>query len=291
MTAARRTHHRSTPALHPGEAGFTFIEVLVAVGIALVVVAAAYAALSGGLSAYERTGAAAREVQVVRALLQRLTRELQAAYFDPKATDLIFEGEEPVEGSLGPASRLTFVTAAGPGPLTEVEYFLQEPEAQPYEAAATPPPGGLYRRATPLVERSAATEAVSVEVGSPEPGVSEQGAALLAPEVVGFEVAYYDPRAGAASGTLGLRGGLTGRDLWEDSWDASTKGYLPRAVRVTLYLGAWPEGGGWTAGAPPSAPSREGERSAEPRKVTFVVTLPTAEASAATEAGPSEGEE
>ena len=254
-------------------AGFTLVEVLVGMGIALVVVAAAYAALAGGIAVYERAGAVTQEVQVVRALAERLTRELQAAYFDPQASDLVFEGEQPDESLLHPASRLTFVTVAGPGPLTEVEYFLQEFEPQPYDATATARPGGLYRRASPLLERSSPGAQGAVEVAAPESAASEEGeAVLLAPEVVGFEVAYYDPQAAAASGALGLRGSLTGAEPWEDSWDASTKGYLPRAVRVTLYLGAWPEGG---------------QAEEEGRRVTFVVTLPLAEEAAAPQEGSS----
>ncbi len=243
------------------------MEVLLAAGISAGVVVAAYAALTGGLAVYERAGAVTLEVQVMRALTDRLTEELQAAYFNAQSADLVFVGEEDVES--GGSSRLTFVTAAGPGPLTEVEYFLKEPEPDADE------PGGLYRRARLLLDRQVA-EVRYQDVGTLE----EVEAVLLAPEVVNFEVACYDPEAGAASGGLGSI--VSGEEEWETSWDAVAKGYLPGAVRLILDLGTWPESG--TAVGLDSQPD-------DTRRVTLVVLLPMARGPSEAESGPRAGEE
>jgi len=239
----------------------------VAAGISSAVVLSAYAALTGGLAVYERAGAVSVEAQVVRGLTSRLTRELQAACFRAEATDLPFVGEEPDELAGERGSRLTFVTASssngsgGPGPLSEVEYYLVEPDPAEDE------PGGLYRRATPLLDRQVA-DVVYEGIDSGQ----EEDARLLAPEVVGFELAYYDPEAVATTGGLGLRASLTGEEEWETSWDAASKGYLPGAVRVTFYLGDWPESEATT--------NRESEGKGT-RRVVLVVPLPLAQGSSA----------
>jgi len=93
----RAGHRRTRPA---AQSGFTLIELLVAIGIATVVVLAAYTALTSGLTVYNRVGSASEEVQVVRALVDRLTRELQATYFNSQAPDSVFLGEE-AEGTMG----------------------------------------------------------------------------------------------------------------------------------------------------------------------------------------------
>ena len=241
------------------------MEVLVAAGISAGVVLAAYAALTGGLAVYERAGAVSLEVQVVRALTDRLTQELEAAYFDPQSADLVFVGEEPGSAEAGSGSRLTFVTAAGAGPLTEVEYSLKEPDLEADER------GGLYRRARLLLDRQVA------EVRYEGIGTSEEAeAVLLAPEVVGFEVACYDPEAGAGSGGLGST--VSGEEKWETSWDAVAKGYLPGAVRLTLELGTWPEEG---ADRLVVADGRD-----QTRRVSLVVLLPLARGSSESETGP-----
>lgn len=331
MTAGRgKKHARTRPAV---QAGFTLVELLVAVSIATVVVLAAYAALTGGLRVYERATSVSQQAQVVRALVERMTRELQATYFNPQAPDAKFVGEEP-EGTMGatgsttgPAStsasrpgtsslssrapgtgtmggstmgnrtpgastggttstgagtagttsanastaaaRLTFVAAAGLSPLTEVEYFIEEPDPQ------TGTPGGLYRQERFLLDRQQAAGGSVVETDSGE----EAAAVLVAPEVVGFEVAYYDAQA-LTSGGLGLQGSLTAEDAWETSWDAAAKGYLPQAVRITLNLGSWSQ---------PAASSAEAASAGvtTTERVTFVVALPLAEAQASQAAGSS----
>jgi hypothetical protein len=156
------------------------------------------------------------------------------------------------------AARLTFVTASGLSPLTEVEYFVQEPDPR----AGTP--GGLYRRERFLLDRQQAVEGSVAQTGSAE----ESEAVLLAPEVTGFEVEYYDPQS-QISGSLGLQGSLTGDEGWETSWDAAAKGYLPQAVRITLTLGSWPA---------PTVSSGQAESTGATavRRVSFVVSLPLA---------------
>ena len=93
---------------------------------------------------------------------------------------------------------------------------------------------------------------------------------LLAPEVVGFEVTYYDAEAALSTGSLGLRSTLTDEDEWETTWDAASKGYLPQATCVTLYVGDWPESG--------TAVNRE-SGNGDVRRVVLVVPLPLAQVS------------
>jgi len=246
-----------------GRAGFTLMEVLVATGISTAVVVAAYSALRGGVTTYERVNAVGVETQVVRSLAGRLTTELQAVYFDPEAADVVFEGEEPDESADEGASRLTFATTAGAGPLTEVEYYLVEPDAEEDE------PGGLYRRATLLLDRQ-----VSDVLYERTEDSEDADSALLAPEVVGFEVTYYDAEAALSTGSLGLGSTLSDEDEWETTWDAASKGYLPQATCVTLYIGDWPESG--------TAVNRESD-DGQARRVVLVVPLPLAEVSSETD--------
>jgi prepilin-type N-terminal cleavage/methylation domain-containing protein len=321
----RTGHARTQPA---AQSGFTLIELLVAASIATVVVLAAYTALTSGLTVYNRAGSASEEVQVVRALVDRLTRELQATYFNPQAPDAVFLGEEagvtmgtsgsggatsgtsggplgagsafttPGIGGVGGssvgnstpgarpattstaatgsaaalnnamastvASRLTFVTAAGLSPLAEVEYFVEEPDPQ----AGTV--GGLYRQEKFLLDRQVSDVYVA-DTGAVADAV------LVAPEVVGFEVEYYDGQS-LATGNLGLQESLTGEDAWQTSWDATAKGYLPEAVRVTFSLGSWPRSGVSAAGTGNTGVTAV-------RRVTFVVPLPLAQAQTSQQTG------
>jgi prepilin-type N-terminal cleavage/methylation domain-containing protein len=326
MKAARGKGHAGIAPV--AQSGFTLVELLVAVSIATVVVLAAYMALTSGLTIYNRAGAASAEVQVVRALVDRLTRELEATYFNPQAPDAVFVGEEaegttgtsgstgatssmsgatgatsaagsraPGASSLGHSSlsvgtaaasaagagtgatssaaastagaRLAFVTAAGLSPLTQVEYFLQEPDPESGTV------GGLYRQEKFLLDRQVG-EVYVADTGS------EGEAVLVAPEVVGFEVEYYDGQS-LMTGGLGLQESLTGEDAWQTSWDAAAKGYLPEAVRVTFSLGSWPpSAGAREAGA--AAGTGDGGLTAV-RRVTFVVLVPLAQAQTSQQSG------
>jgi prepilin-type N-terminal cleavage/methylation domain-containing protein len=244
------------------QGGFTLMELLVALGIATVVCAAAYAALDGALRVYVRSGDVMQRVQVTRAVAEKVSRELRGVVFRPQTAEFVFLGEAVEDTDTGLGARLEFVTAAGKPPMERVTYFLRDEDSE------TGRPAGLYRLSEGLLDLR--TDDVEYEEVP-----DDSQAVLVAPEVVGFEAEYYDTQSELATSSLGLRQSLTGEDAWETSWDGQTEGRLPGAVALTFRMG---KRGKASAGS-------QAEVVEDGRPLTLVVLLPT---SAATEA---EGEE
>ena len=185
-------------------AGFTLLELLVAVVIFLIFLGAVYGAYTAAGAAMTRTEAQADLYQSGRVLLGQLNRELSCAYQASTATVSALTGEDTEgDAAVVQADVLTVVTSghaldssSPAGDLCQVRYRMQDP--------ATAEPPGLYLEETRHPEL--------------EPADATPVGRLLSPRVVGFNCRYL----------------AAGAEDWAADWvDQAT---LPVAVRVELTL-------------------------------------------------------
>ena len=187
-------------------AGFTLVEVLVALGILGVIVAIVGTSLSGALSVQEAANRRAEMTHAGRTAIDRMSQELLSAFAlpaqggRPQAAGFLLEHRE-LEGAS--RDRLSFLTygrprVGGRGPSSDmalVEYELVVSDD---------------RRDWRLVRRQA--DRLDVEALAQAPGD------VVAERVVGFEVKVYDP----------------GKKEWVNEW--TDKARIPQAVWLTVRL-------------------------------------------------------
>ncbi len=200
--------------LRPGArrlAGFTLIEVIVAVGILGVIVAIVSATFSGALGAQSAADRRTETTHAARTALDRIAQDLGSAFpYAPQARGTIPIGLELSHQELEGASRdrLTFPTYGRPfGSAGEPSSDLALVE---YELIVSDD-----RRAWRLVRRQA--NRLEAEAIAQAPGD------VVAERVVGFEVKLFD-----------------GKD-WVATWTDKTK--LPRAVELTIRVAPEPQPG------------------------------------------------
>ncbi|NNJ25716.1 prepilin-type N-terminal cleavage/methylation domain-containing protein [Alienimonas chondri] len=235
--------------------GFTLIEVLLAMGLLVVVMAGVYA----GLETFRRVTTMGRdasaEQQIARAIRSRLLTDLRSVRF---AEPLAVEDETPaddsasadgssLDSSTSSVSSTVADTDEGTGELLPVPLVGLIGDAETLTLYTTLPPrdgasaparesdlrtvtwflagqGGAV--STAVAERDGAGLARSEADTSAVVSAEETNdlnslilaAETLAPEVTGMAVRYFD-----------------GVD-WVDSWDSTFSGSLPRAVEVSLEI-------------------------------------------------------
>jgi prepilin-type N-terminal cleavage/methylation domain-containing protein len=192
-----------------GQEAFTLLELLVALGLGVVVIGAAYAALSASIDSSHRLDGYVEGTTTLSSVASTMKRQLTNAYFESTSTlSPVFTvtpsdqsaaasqaGQPPSDTiSFSYAWSGTMVDAETQFPYYTVTYFIAD--------ATTDSPGGLTREITPLWQRDV-TDTPQDE--------------LIAPEVRGMGVLCYD-------GTQ-----------WTNQWDAASSG-LPCVVRVDLYV-------------------------------------------------------
>jgi prepilin-type N-terminal cleavage/methylation domain-containing protein len=202
------------PESPPGNAGFTLIEILLAVVISAVIATAIFGTLAAGRDVSRRGALQAELDQIARQSLERLAADLRLAVLPSEIYDSGFTGEQDGEDA-DARDRLDFVTASGlPDPyrmgpvetedadrprridLARVLYFIDDDE--------TTPERGLVRAEqiylnTPTVQQDEDLERIEI-----------------APEAVALRLRY----------CLG--------ETWFDTWDSRQANALPQAVEVTL---------------------------------------------------------
>lgn len=185
-----------------GSAGFTLLEILVAVSIVVIVLGSVYGVFSGVSRARDRVetfGAAGHQARVV---FDRIGRELRSAYPGTGANGA-FTATREASGNL---PVLSFATSAGT-------------------------PAGGARGGIRLVRYALAP------VAEGEGSVYE----LLRSEVPAFlGTAETEQASRMLAGVSALRWRFYADGAWQDEWPASP-GRLPRAVELTLTLQAGKE--------------------------------------------------
>lgn len=234
------------------QAGFTLLEVLVALALSTVLMVAVYAALD----LYWQYSIAGRDevarMQVARALFNRIELDLRCVLYraeaaatstaaaDTESTDITIQVSDPTEsamasdsGLFGDAGTLMFHISqpsrtldyapfgSQPGSRTSdlqtVSWFVARKGAGGLQGAVAEREEGLTRSAGDRLSTEMADDSgnMSLLVGQ---------AKVLAPEVSGVQFEYFD---GAA---------------WQSTWDSTQSAGLPRAVRVILQFSASPDG-------------------------------------------------
>ncbi|MFV0478058.1 MAG: type II secretion system minor pseudopilin GspJ [Parahaliea sp.] len=201
-------------------AGFTLIEVLIAMALSVLIAAAAYVSLSSVFSAVEGTRAVAERTWEVNRALMFLSRDLQH-FVNRPVRDEFGELEPALQG--GPAARflLSFTRGGWHNPLghprsslQRVNYILEDEI--------------LWRESYPVLDRASDTEAQRVRLLG---GVSHMELAFL-----------------ASLEALADTGGKVALDTrnWHENWvldysDPSASLAPPLALQLTLELTDWGE--------------------------------------------------
>jgi len=197
------------------EEGFTLLEILIAIFIFTLIVSAIFTAYRGTFNIIENTESQENIYHMARVTLDRMTRDLEAAYFpestqnpetDQTAPDVgIFQGEKKEINDL-PCGELRFSSLAH---LTfSDEKALAEPAEIFYYAVATGTKKDLldlYRSDTSLTR------------GRPE---SVTGGLLLCKGLSSIDLMYYDAEGEA-------------HESW-DSVESGSKGKPPSRVSILL---------------------------------------------------------
>lgn len=197
------------------ERGFTLVELLAALTIFLVVMSASYALFEGGRTLAARGELAARRDQSARSALGALEEDLRTVFGRETPFDAGFIGRQAGTPEK-PLDTLEFVSFSGrPGlitktpdptkPAPEKEIDVSRAAYSIDEDPATEV-AGLVRQRTRLL-----TEVVTVK--DPLEGLEE-----VAADVVGLRFRYYD-----------------GSD-WQDTWDSTQSGTLPKMVEATIHV-------------------------------------------------------
>ncbi len=200
------------------DAGFTLVEILAALSIFLVVLAASYALFESGRGLAQHGEHEARRHQAARAAISALERDLRHVLRPGATYDSGFIGKSGGTAEL-PADTLDLVGASGAPrsvtPASTSPTATPEPvEIDLVRAAwsidddASTKASGLVRKRTRLLTEVSALR-------DPEEGLEEVSA-----DVVGLKLRYYDGSA------------------WQETWDSTQSGTLPKAVEIVVHVRA-----------------------------------------------------
>ncbi|MCK4326681.1 type II secretion system protein [bacterium] len=219
---------------HVIKKGFTLTEILVAVTILVIAVAAIYTSFKGGTTSWTKGTARMERYLNARAALDMISREIQCAML---GSNIIFRGKQATwndNGTDRQDDELYFVAAvnhpAGTGQydLCEIGYYLNE--------SISPSSSNLMRRLDDI----------------PDSTIEEKtGAATLVSNVISlnFEYGYYNDASGGFIFTNSES--LADDRLWDSNTDIHTTYYrpvggtgdpnpsedeLPHAVKITIQV-------------------------------------------------------
>ena len=185
-----------SPAAAPRTAaGFTLLEVVIALTILATLLVVAYGGLRVGLSAWRQGEDRAEAHQHVRALTTLLARSIAGAYRYTAAP--VPPATEPTPHFEGKPERLSFVTLVPP-----------------------------FALAAPIAFTAVV---ISLDTGE-APGLAVRERALPAREpFADTDPVFRDPSVAKLSFRYMRAGGG-----WEESWDVGAQGGLPAAIQITL---------------------------------------------------------
>lgn len=190
--------------------GFTLIEMLVAMVILAIVLTIAYSVFSSSYSALRRVSPERDPFQTARLILDRMTDEIQSAYYKPGLAHTGFVGKSD-EKEDAPWDSLTFSAMANfywikkvegikESDFLKISYSLVDDEEETRLVRAQNPAFGPF-------------EEDPEKLGSPDRGVHQ-----LSDDVWGMDFRYFDGKE------------------WVEDWNSAEKEKLPQAVEVKLIL-------------------------------------------------------
>lgn len=238
-----RRHRRSPQATLASRAGFTLIEVMVAISILVSITALIWVTMSSMFSAREYFQTRYERFQIVRNAMSRMSTELAAAFMagpqhggmelpgqerDPteleQADALRSIGQQPIQfGFMGTDERVDFTAFA-------------HARTQPYERSSEYAEISYYtRRERDELTGDAVRQLVRREDTTPDDRLDRGGTIyVMVPDVDEVEFEYWDPGQ-VQVGTLEE----VAEGRWVTDWDTARREYsgrLPTRVRVTVTL-------------------------------------------------------
>lgn len=181
-----------------GQAGFTLIEILVAVSVTALLLGTIYGIFTAVSNARQRVESDASGYHLARVLTDRLAREIRGTYWQQGHEGTVFAGEADAAGN-GTLELST--TAASPlgrsaGGIARISYSLEEDLIEGERRWR------LRRREAPLFD----------------PDFDRREGLRLSEAVEAFELRYYEG------------------ERWVERWDASNRGRLPQLVEIRLEI-------------------------------------------------------
>jgi general secretion pathway protein J len=197
--SATRSGGRDASQRTSCSAGFTLVEILIAISILAILMTSVYGIFSSVSLARGRLEADSADYHRARVIFDRMGRELRGAYFQTRDQNLVFSGGISEESS---ASLELTTTAVSPlsqkgSGLARIRYLL----------LPDPEDGGRSR----VLMRS------EQAVYDPEPIQGTQGMMRLAPGVEAMSIRFY------------------GNGQWVEKWDGAASG-MPEMVEISLQL-------------------------------------------------------
>lgn len=212
------------------QAGFTMIEMLIAVVILSLMVGMVYASFAGVTDTTMLARDAADELRFRQYVWRSFSENLAAVYTDAACARELYQfvGEDE-DGPLGPADKLRFVTSmampgstALPGVLKVITYEVVEPgEAEGENSDTLAIDESLEDRGMKMMLQITESPLVREEGDAEvDEGAMEDAQRVRQIPIASFDVTYYDAEA----------------EEWVDDWDSLDKKMLPWAVRVKVNL-------------------------------------------------------
>ncbi|MBI3995647.1 MAG: prepilin-type N-terminal cleavage/methylation domain-containing protein [Nitrospirae bacterium] len=187
--------------------GFTLLELLIALGIAAVVITLLYETFNAVLRSTRQVDEESEIDQMARISMGIMVTELKSAYWRPpgnqsQSTPFVFEGQDGLDGG-DPSDTLRFTALSH----ARVDHGIADPTLSVLEYGLVP---------VPETEAAVLMHAEETNVLS----LSEESLERyeLAERVIGLNFRYFDGKE------------------WSDQWSASDQKKLPKAVEIQLVL-------------------------------------------------------
>ena len=197
----------------PKQAGFTLLEVILAVGLLSVVSVSLFVTMSRSFRVKDNMSVLSERYHEGRQVMRRITREIRMAFLKAQPPEEVQEeGPAVITRFLGEEDEIYFANTAHvrlraegrESDQAEVAYFLKRPSYKtPYRGST------LFRRESRRVD------------DRPDRGGSTWP---VVDGVKSFKLEYWDDAK------------EIGDDAWQRSWDSDDNQLLPARVRVTLEL-------------------------------------------------------
>jgi prepilin-type N-terminal cleavage/methylation domain-containing protein len=246
------------PHNSPARSAFTLFEVLVALALSTLLIAAAYAALELYWRLRTASEDEVEQAQVARAVMQRIEADLLATTFQATAAgdtstqaDLSYDDEDaPLVEVIDPADANDGGNSGLIGDATSVVLSVSLPRSHATYAAVSDGPIGLPTsdlKSVTYLLAGPGMSALAQAVADRFPDSNSGGSTIVGlSRIEGDRLMLAQADAVADVETIASEAQLLAREIkslqfqytdgldWYDSWDSTIYGSLPRAVRITV---------------------------------------------------------
>lgn len=251
----------SRPLYGPlGRTGHTLIEILLALGLSLVILAAAYAALDQHWRYSEAGQLQTERMQITRALFEQLSADLRSIVFRPDGSEVVVD---PIQIDVN--QRVEQYIGRNVGIVGDGEMLVLRTDV-PGDERST----GVQTIRWEMQEVASSDRAGAYSANNRPNVVLEQrafGLARVAQREERLDVANIDSKPDVlAAEVTAIRFRYFAKGTWSEQWDSVEQQKLPQAVEVTIDF------------REAAAAERPTSDSTRPGKYRLIIPVPVAEA-------------